>query len=400
MGQTKTDKRIFGHIQRQERRILRSLSLISVVTAILYACGVVWRTFYYQALGIPVSIIDFPFPIILIPKADLIVFISQGMLSFLAVKYYSFYQQQKRLERAKTMGISQPLDLIVSYAAQNNVKYPNTEKRNTTVLYDFFIEYIKKNKKNKSDWEFDITEFESEALKLFPDLPHQIKDSFVRYELQLLIMDSQELKETIGDSIGSFPRSSKMFDMINNSLLYMWILFCVATAVFLTADILWTLLYAALGVGVGYILAKLSEREDRYQLWHTIWVAVILLIILNAISGYVTAKSNLKNLLFPIATITLTNGTEHNGLLLGSFSDGYVITEVDDNDFYKLRKIHKDAIASVSIQTIGRLLRNLEGLKEKMETIQKELENIKTELEVPEKAKNTSNSNDIVPVQR
>ena len=368
MEDLKIDNRIIAGVRRQERVFLRNISLISGVIAILYVSGFTWRCAYYHALGIPASMVEVPFPMVLVPRVHVTVFLAQVILTFLAVGYYNFYKREKRANRAKLMGITEPLDLIVNYGLRRSVKSAGKAKTNQVILYDFLREYVVRPDHQESDWRFDIKEFDKEAVELFPDMPPEIRRSFVWYELQLLVLDRGEMAETIRDSLGSYPEGSKLFDKLTSSLVYAWFPMVVLAAMYWSFEILKPILYGALGVGVGLALATFVHREDRYQFWHMLWISVVLLIVLNAIDGHTTARADLKGPNLPIATISTKSGQEQKGLLLASFSDGYFLVPLDANDVYRRIKIQKDEVRSISYTTVSWLLKSLEATKEQLQT--------------------------------
>ncbi len=361
MGKAKIDKRILSIIRRQEQMFIRSISLVSVGIAILYISGFIWRSKYYQALGIPASMIEVNFPMVMIPSIHITVFLAQVILSFLGVNYYNFYKRERRARRAKIMGITEPLDLIVDFGLQKNVKLGRQKKNNQVVLYDFLHEYMARPEHKESDWKFDIKEFDKEALQLFPDIPTEIRESFVWYELQILCMDSDELRDAIQDSIGSYPEGSKLFERLNLWFCYGWLILIVSIGIFWSRTALQPLIYAALGVGIGFALAELSQREDRYQFWSMLWISVFLLFVLNAVDGRITARSDIANARLPIATVSTKNGEDEKGFLLASFSHGYFMAPLDPNETYRLIMIEKDEVRTIGFKRISSLIKSIEN---------------------------------------
>jgi len=140
-------------------------------------------------------------------------------------------------------------------------------------------------------------------------------------------------------------------------------------------EALWTLIFIAVGIGMGYAFYKIAEKEDRYQLWQMIWACIIGAIILSTIDGNITAKSSLKRMTLPIATITRINGNEQKGLLLANFDDGYIILPFDRNGAYNIVKIHKQEIASVEVTTLGWLQQYIRKGKDDTEEREDELLN-------------------------
>lgn len=363
MVKAKIDKRILSRVRQKERTFIKSISLISAGIGILYVSGFIWRCSYYQALGIPASMVEVQFPMVLIPKIHITLFLSQVILTFLAFSYHEFYKREKRARRAKLMGIAEPLDIIVDYGIKQHLKSNSPKKTNQVVLYDFLHEYIARPEHKESDWKFDIKEFEKfekEALPLFTDIPPEIRGSFTQYELQLLIMDSDQRSEAIRDSLGSYPEGSKLFERLSLWCVYGWIILIVLMAIFWSHGALKPLIYAALGVGVGFALEKLARSEDRFQFWHMIWISVFLLFALNHFDGSITARADLSNDRLPIATFSKRNGQEEKGLLIASFSDCYFIVPLDANDVFRRIKIEKDEVRSISFTRLSWIRKSIE----------------------------------------
>jgi len=151
-------------------------------------------------MGVPVSMIDFPFPEILIPKINMIVFILQVFYVVAYEKYYSFFTKSKRLKRAKDMGIEAPLDNLNDYAFQSNLSSP--DKTNYQVIMEFLANYVITNNKDNPQWEFKREEFEDKALDLFQDIPSELKSSFISYSINIYTMDETERDQTLKDVLG------------------------------------------------------------------------------------------------------------------------------------------------------------------------------------------------------
>ena len=90
MVKAKIDKAILSSVRQKERAFIRSISLISAGIGILYVSGFIWRISYYQKLGIPASMVEIPFPMVLIPKIHITVFLAQVILGFIGASYYEF----------------------------------------------------------------------------------------------------------------------------------------------------------------------------------------------------------------------------------------------------------------------------------------------------------------------
>ena len=367
-----TEDRILGHVRKQERNLLRSISWISIGIAILYVCGYMWRVCYYVRLGIPVSFVDFPFPEILIPKPHLFAFMVQALFVIGYESYNKFYIREKRLQRATAMGIDAPLEKLHDYAFQKNLSSPN--KINYEVFVEFLTEYIKANYKDDAQWKFNRDDFDSNALKLFENIPYGLKSSFVSYCLQFFDMDKSKTEQTIKDAVGFPPEGSKIYEKIQIVVLWLFISWFIVAIIFGIPGVLLTTIYMVLGVIVGVFLIKVSKVKARWQMWHSILISIIILVALNGIDGYLTAQYKLKNNGFLLAKIVKTDGKEQIGLLLGSFNDGYILAVSDPNDIYNLRKFHKHSVVSLNYTTMRRLNQSMDKLKKQIEENKKELQ--------------------------
>lgn len=363
--------RILTKVRLQEKYFVRSISLVSIGICILYISGLIWRISYYKYFGIPSSMIEIPFPIVLIPKPNIVCFLFNLIFTYLIFSYHGFYQREKRSQRAKKMSIKGPLKILVDYGFRNNEKFKDSKKSNQDVLYDFFYKYLDRPENKGSDWTFDIKEFQKEALPLFSDIPYEIKESFILYELKLLAMDSVEYRDTISDSIGSLPEGSKIFEKFSICYSCIWIILILIFGIFWAPNLLHTLLCGLIGFGVGIAILKLSKVEKRYQLWHMIWLTVIILFIINHLDGYITARWVVLNSRLPIATFSTKKDENVEGLLIASFSDCYFIIPYEPNDVFRRIKIEKDEVRSISLTNLYLLRKKLEYKKQNLKNLSK-----------------------------
>lgn len=347
------DNEILGLVKRQELNLLKSFSWISLGIAVLYLSGYIWRCAYYTRMNVPVSMIDFPFPEILIPKLPLISFITNAVLLILSEYYSNFHIKTKRSYRAKAMGIDVPIDQVEDYGLQKNLITP--DKTNFEVFYEFSAKYFNEKFKDDSEWKFDKSAFKKEVLKLLNDIPDKLEDAYIDYSLKLLIMATPELDQTLKDVIGFPPQGSKLFEKIIYSFSFFWAILLLISIIQGSQIVICSIIYAILGVFAGLFIVKMSNVEDRSQMWHCVLICLVVILILNGIDGYVTAGTNIKKKYLPVVKIIKTNGDEQEGLLLGSFSDSYIILPFDPNDIYKHTKIHKQAIDSISWTTVNRM---------------------------------------------
>ena len=230
-------------------------------------------------------------------------------------------------------------------------------------------EYVNTYSKDNPQWQFNRDVFDSNVLKLFQDIPSDSKSSFVSYCIQFSDMDESEQNQTIKDAIAWPPKGSKIYERIQAGTL------CLLAASFVTLVILrefyflFSFVCMALGVLTGFFLIKVSKVDARWQMWHSILISILILVILNGVDGYFTAQSKLKNDQFPIAKIVQTDGKEQEGLLLGIFNDGYIIVVSDPNGIYNLRKFHKHSVASLNYTTMERLKRQIEETEKKLQAL-------------------------------
>ena len=395
-GKTMTEDRILEHVRRQERNHIRSISWISIGVAILYVCGYVWRIHYYSRLGIPVLFVDFPFPEIIVPKVRLFAFMASVLAVIAYENYYDFYTRKKRLQRAKAMGIDAPLEKLYEYAFQKNSSSAN--KTNYTVFCEFLTEYIKANPRDNPDRKFSRDDFDSDPLNLFKDVPSDLKSSFVPYCIGLFDMGEPEVEQTFKDTLGLPPEGSKLYKKTQTGLFYILLASCVVLVIIYdVADVMiLTFIYMGLGMIVGIFLVKVSKVDARWQMWHSIFMSIVVLVFLSGIDGYFTAQSELKKIEFPIAQIVQTDGKEQTGILLASFDDGYILAVSDPNDIYTLRKFHKHSVASLNYTTMRRVNQDLEMLKKRMKEDEEKSQALKEELRIwkikGEKLKNSGPS--------
>lgn len=358
------NNKILERVRRHERNLLRNLSWISLGIAILYVCGYVWRSWYYARMGIPVSMIDFPFPEILIPKMHLFIFIVQALFVILYENYSNFFTKSKRSHRAKAMGIDAPINKLQDYAFKSNSDSPG--KTNYQVIMEFLANYIVTNSKDNPQWQFERDDFDKKALELCQDIPTELKSSFISYSIKFYCMDETEQNQTIKDVIGWPAEGSKIYEKIQMAI-GLFLLLVVIVVIFIGSqdiiDIILSFIYMVIGMLVGCFLVKVSKVEARWQMWHSVLMSIIVILALNGIDGYVTAGIELKNGHLPIVKIIKADGDEQKGLLLGSFTDGYIIAFSDPNDCYRHMKIHKQAVESISWTTLNLLNTERENLE-------------------------------------
>ena len=81
-------------VRSAERHLLQNIKWISFAIAALYLLGYIWRVSYYGRLGIPLFLLDFPFPEVLIPQSlGLIIFLAWAAWPFLYAKFYLWFLQ-------------------------------------------------------------------------------------------------------------------------------------------------------------------------------------------------------------------------------------------------------------------------------------------------------------------
>jgi hypothetical protein len=364
------NNKILERIRRQERNLLKSISWISLGIAILYVCGYVWRSSYYYSIGIPVLMVDFPFPEILIPKMGLFIFIAQALFIIAYENYSDFFIKNKRLHRAKTMGIDEPIKMVHDYAMRPNSNSP--DKANYQVVAEFLANYIETNSKNNPQWQFGRAEFDKKAIELFKDIPPELKGAFISYSMKICVMDKTELNQTINDVIGLPAKGSKIYEKMQMILSWLLPLLFIVAIIMRSQVMILSITYMVAGILIGHFLVKVSKVEARWQMWHSVLISVMAMLILNGIDGYAAARTEVEDGNLPIVKIIKTNGDEHKGLLLGNFNDGYIVTTSEPNDVYGYIKIHKQAVESISWTTRNKLLRKMKNLEKSL----KELKNL------------------------
>lgn len=361
------DDKILGHIRRHEQQLLRSVSWISLGIAILYVYGYAWRFWYYYRLGVPVSMIDFPFPETLIPKMPLVIFTVNALFVIAYENYSDFFIKSKRLRRAKAMGIDVPIERVLDYGMQKNLILP--DKTNHMVFCEFAAEYMNAKSKDDPEWKFNRSDFNKEVTKQLQDIPHELENAYIDYSLKLLVMDRPELIQTAKDAIGWPAEGFKIYEKIQTVVFWLLVILFMVAILTRSQDAILKVIYMVLGVLVGWYLVKMSKVEARWQMWHSVLIAVMFMLVLNGIDGYLTAGTKLKKNYLPVVKIIKIGGEEYKGLLLGSFNDGYIIAPLEPNNSHAHMKIHKQAVESISWTTVYQMNNEMEKTKKELEIL-------------------------------
>ncbi|MFC1782431.1 hypothetical protein ACFL02_02465 [Planctomycetota bacterium] len=329
--------------------------------------------------------IDFPFPEILIPKINMIVFIVQAFYVIAYEKYYSFFIKSKRLYRAKAMRIDAPIDKLQEYAIQSNSS--STDKTNLQVIMEFLVNYINTNSKDNPQWKFKREEIDDKALELLPDIPPELKSSFISYSIKMFVMDKTERYQTIKDALGYPAEGSKIYEISQKIIFWLLPLVFIFAIIIRSQEMILPFIYMLMGILVGYFLVKVSKVEARWQMWHSVIISVLVLLVLNGIDGYVTANTDLKNVNFPIVKIIKSDGEKQVGVLLGSFTDSYVIIPYEQDEFYRLMKINKQSVESISWTTFYVLNKDIEKMKIDLENQNILIEELRKKMDKEENLK-------------
>jgi len=355
------DSQILNRVRRQERVMLRSISWISLGIALLYVCGYLWRASYYNRLGVPVSIVDFPFPEILVPKMCLVVFLFQALYVVACENYSEFFANISRRKRAKAMGLAALPATVNSYGIRSNSIF--ADKSNYVVVGQFLGDYTRSKAAESPEWRFDMADFENAAAYLFQDAPAELRHAFLVFFVQLAGMDNAQRSEAIGDVVGRRARGAKVYWATQIGAAFILLIVVICAIVLKLISIFLVLLYMAVGIGVGYFLVVMSKVEARWQLWHSVWMAVLVMVAISGIDGCLTARGDLKKQRLPVVKVVKTDGSEQEGLLAGNFNDGYVLIPFTDNAIYGHTKIHKEAVKTISWTSVRKLQAKLEEAK-------------------------------------
>lgn len=344
--------RIIQNIKRQESHLLKSVSWISLGIAVLYMLGYAWRFCFYTRMGVPIDMVDFPFPDILIPKRPVLIVLVNAFVLIASEKYFSFFVKKRREYRSRSMDIDAPLDQLQFYITKKN--FNNPEQTNLNVLFNYLSNYITENSE-KSGWKFFRSEFDEKAKDLFPDVPMELRESLISYAIQLIISDDAEKADIIGDAIGCGPNDSKVYR--NVQFVFFILYSCSIIGAFFWSplrDIFLYMVYALIGVSVGYYIVKVSSVEARWQMWHSVMIVFVVILAINGFDGYITADRSLKGDRATLVKIVEKGGIEHEGFLLSSLNDGYVILELKSLDSYPRLKIHKQAVNTICWREISK----------------------------------------------
>ncbi len=340
------DKKIQRIIQKQERYLIERISWISLCISILYVCGYTWRVVYYKTLGVPVSIIDFPFPEILVPQPGFLAFLFTFLYLFLLMQYIEFHRQYRIAQISKMLGTELPTDKIYEYLTKRNVKSGHIFKRKTNieVFNETILRYSKDSSDGKCEKPFDVDGFKRELIKLFPDATEKMRRSILDYFIGLYSMSKEEMIQTVRFSSG-IPA---------------WIMHWSVLAFFLITFLplsfmlhyYWRDIFVIpwmLGIVTASLLSLQYHSKNRFQLWFMIIITIVCAIIGTGISAKMTGNLDLTKKRFTIVTVLLADKKMESGFLLGRFSDRYVIMPLETADTGKRVSIQTSQVISMNL---------------------------------------------------
>lgn len=397
------DNQILLKFKKKELLFIRNLGWISLITAGLYITGYIWRSAYYSCLGIDSSMVDYPFPEMLISKQHILTFAISSLFIVASRIFYKSYGNERRKRRARMMGISYPLDELLNYSDKINSHPANVKnEKNRIFLFRLFYKHMLENNptidKSKLDekmlknYLIDNKNYTSEHfLEYFKDIPENMAKDFIKYSAMMWTTSELERLEIFKDSTGAVP-PPLISEKMRNSILYGGLFLMMLIGLFckFNWDYRLHLCYSILGMASGFLLSKSYTWEDRYLFWSSSYLVIVLLFYLGSWDGYLTARHDLENLAFPVAEIKQNDGNIQKGLLLATFRESYFILPlpVDPNSAGMRVRIHSHAVSSVKITSFYQFLKELN------EVLKKSNEDINIQ---KEDSNNIQNSNVVSP---
>jgi len=387
---------ILTRVRRMERQLLQNIKWISLGIGVLYLLGYIWRVFYYGRFGIPPSLLDFPFPEILVPKGSGVVAFFVWMIFPLSyAKFHDFFVRSKRSLLADKMGITQPVEDVLKNlfrpnSGPNKTRYANNFEAIAFRTIDYVHEHLQTSDRlTDDDWEELVRQL---RLQL-PDVPDPMKDSMISWTMQHFIREKEEIFRAV-DTFHQPPTSSPLFNRI------LFAIFLLLIPLLLYTGELWRIAFMALGYVLGKAAYKLSYVENRVQFWHVLWIAVILAFGVQAIDASLSAISDVKNDKFPYASVSTSDQEGSFGMLLGFFKGSYFIFSMDEHDFPKLLVIDADHVQRIELDYRAWTLLNLKKLKKNFHKLEQRYDELIRKREALRKEKGDPNFLDDIEITK
>jgi hypothetical protein len=390
---------VLPRVQRTERRLLWSIQYASVGVAVLYLFGYIWRASYYSRLGIPQSLIDFPFPEILVPQSWCIVIFVVSLLGpLVSRKFYDFFTETRRDFVNKTFGTKCSVKEVIQYLGQKSTdpKY-NT---NTEAVFGALKEYISERKSNKSD-------FTKEGLEEFlrtkiEGLSREMKDSVISFVFRMIVLtDDVRLRDDIVKiaAADSDEESPKGYEIPTKIYWFVQLLFLGLLLFFgFWWGYWWNTGALILGNILGVVVYKLSYIENRVQFWSALLICFVTACGVQFVDGQLSAGQHLKEGRFPsVASLEIAGkprfelGEDPNQIVpmsfLGCFKGKYIFASLGKFGWANLTIIDEARVTEVRLIYIRwmeagiiKSRKELQQLKNQLDELNKEGDELKKQL--------------------
>ena len=391
-GVTKVGDAVITQVRRSERHLLKNLKWISIAVAMLYVLGYVWRSSYYERLGIPHSLLDFPFPEILVPQSFLLIaFASTIVWPFVCRQFYDYFIKARRKAISESIGISCPIQDIISFLGEKNPEDKN--ETNIERLLSISVDYIQDIKNKTGKFTNDDYKNLREVLKgKLNGLSEPMKESVINYLIHIISLEKENLRETIDTTVtAAAGMPPEGFDMPNAVFYFLFIIF---VAWCLYYGLYWHIIIILLGHFLGIAVYKLSYVEDRTQFWRILWLCIIIACCIQYFDARMTAVWNLKHGNFPVvlklklndSSNTLSsaeNERELAGILFGFFKGKYFVASNDKIFGHKLTILDSERVQDMEIiysrwleKNIEKSRKELRELADRLSELEKEGESI------------------------
>lgn len=385
----KLGERVIEQVRKSERHLLKNIKWISIAVATLYVWGYIWRSSYYDRLGIPHSFLDFPFPEILVPQSWLLIaFAGTIIWPFVCQKFYEYYIKARRQAVSESIGISCPIQDVIEYLSKTSNNYK--EKSNTEVLLEIVADYFKEieNKKRK----FTNEDFENLVVLLKTELnglSQPMKDSITTYLLHLLSLENEETRKTIDTAIAAAAGLPPKGIEIPNTVLYL--VFIIIAVLLLYVGLYWHIIIILIGNLLGIAVYKLSHMEDRTDFWKMLWVCIIIACGVQHYDARMTAAWKIKHGYFPVVRKVKLNNSSNNispannggeivGILLGFFKGKFFVASIDNTVGQKLTILDSERVKDMEITYSRWLEQSGEKARKELRKLAESLSELETEL--------------------
>jgi len=171
-----------------------------------------------------------------------------------------------------------------------------------------------------------------------------------------------------------FVKSSTLFNKI------LWVLSCVGLAAILYTKQYRFIAFGALGYFLGEVAFKISSLSNRVQFWHVLWICFLITIGVQYLDGRMTAVSDLKNSNFPLASISVNEQEDVQGLFYGLFKGKYLVCSGNELEGIKLNIVDPDKVKNIDLRYVKWLEFALKNIEKKQRDLQKEKNKLSKEM--------------------